>query len=109
MKIQVTACDIDRGTPATTFEITTGDETVEMDLCAEHARPIYDLIEHVRGRSGEAPAPRGAQSDEPKPTAPAPKARKTATKPSARKSDGRSKAKVTTMEEIEARLREQEG
>ncbi|MEU8621432.1 hypothetical protein [Streptomyces sp. NPDC048623] len=110
MKIQVTACDIDRATPATTFEVTTEGETVVMDLCAEHARPVYDLIEQIRGKADDAPAPSVAQSDEPAaqstPRSRAPRTRKTAQ--SARKADGRRKATVTTMEEIEAQLREQE-
>ncbi|MFD7976707.1 hypothetical protein [Streptomyces sp. NPDC059071] len=113
MKIQVTACDIDRATPATTIEVTVDGETVAMDLCAEHARPIYDLIEQVRSKTDDVPAPRVAQSDEPatqsNPPTPTPRARKAAAKRPAKKADGRRKAVVTSMEDIQAQLKEQEG
>ncbi|MGW4158687.1 hypothetical protein [Streptomyces sp. NPDC004788] len=122
MKIEVIACDIDRATPATTVEVTVDGETVEMDLCAEHARPIYDLVEQVRSKTDDVPAPTGAHSDgratQSNPPTSTPRtrkaaakqpARKSAAKQPARKADGRRKAVVTSMEEIQAQLREREG
>ncbi|MGW7434734.1 hypothetical protein [Streptomyces sp. NPDC054849] len=108
MKIEVTACDIDKVTPATTYTIMRDGETFELDLCGEDAKPIEDLIARAQGGGDEVPSPRSERSSQSSPTR-RPAARKGAVSAPERKPDRRRKARVTSMEEIERQKREQQG
>lgn len=109
MKIQIAACDVDRRTPAKTYRIKTDDgETVEIDLCQEHADPIEALITFARGgeaprstaSSQSAPVPTPASASPARPDAPSPApVRSPARKPVS----NRRRPRVVTMEEIEAK------
>lgn len=79
MKIQVTACDIDREVPAQTYTIQSGDgRSVTRDLCELHAEPFEALLAE-------------AEVEEP------------VRKPAAKKATGpRKRPRVTSLAEIEA-------
>ncbi|MFJ6183779.1 hypothetical protein [Streptomyces sp. NPDC092295] len=110
MKLQVTACDIDKAVPAQTYTITTEDgRTATADLCGAHAEPIEALFADF---GGESPATDVTVETEPERErrAPARKtaARKTTTKKAAtkkaatKKVTARRRPKITSLEEIEA-------
>ncbi|USH44948.1 DNA binding protein [Streptomyces phage GreenWeasel] len=119
IKVEVTACDLDKAMPARSYGIIVDDETYELDLCAPHAKPIEDLIEQARKAREEqpaAPAPvKAAVPDQAPPmqfnppTPPAPKVRSAATaeRPAPRRG-GRRRPKVMSLEEIEAQKQAQQ-
>ncbi|WP_432078666.1 hypothetical protein [Streptomyces sp. YPW6] len=101
--MKITACDLDKQTPAKTYTITPeGEEPVELDLCEADAAPIEELIRKVRG--GQVAAPKAARK------APAPTAKRvTRSTPAKKTPAGKATAaktakgpKIMTMEEIEA-------
>ncbi|MFJ7414626.1 hypothetical protein ACIQWZ_28080 [Streptomyces sp. NPDC098077] len=112
--MKITACDLDKQTPAKTYTITPeGEEPVDLDLCEADAAPIEELIRKVKG--GQAVAPKAAQ----KPPAPAsrrvtrkapedktPEKKAPAKRTRARKATEEQPPakgpKIMTMEEIEA-------
>ncbi|QWQ42087.1 hypothetical protein KME66_14530 [Streptomyces sp. YPW6] len=115
--MKITACDLDRQTPAKTYTITPeGEEPVDLDLCEADAAPIEELIRKVRG--GQVAAPKAARKA-PAPTAErvtrsAP-AKKTPEKktPAGKTTAGKTTAaktakgpKIMTMAEIEAQKQE---
>ncbi|MEU9057823.1 hypothetical protein AB0D13_02720 [Streptomyces sp. NPDC048430] len=104
--MKITACDLDKQTPAKTYTITAeGEAPVDVDLCGTHAAPIEELIQQAKG-----PGSAGQEADEPGP-APVPKrgparkavARKAApAKKTAKKATASRGPKIMTLEEIEA-------
>ncbi|MFF7252462.1 hypothetical protein [Streptomyces microflavus] len=110
--MKITACDLDKQTPAKTYTITVeGEEPVELDLCETDAAPIEELIRRVKGVQVAAPE----EEDEPGPVVPVRRARKTAprkaaqakkapAKKTAAKSASRA-PKIMTLEEIEEQKR----
>ncbi|MFE5663417.1 hypothetical protein ACFQ7W_05745 [Streptomyces niveus] len=99
MKLQVTACDIDRAVPAQTYTIEVQDgRKVTKDLCASHAAPIEALLAEL----GET-APEGEAAVRIEPAAePTPRKRTPAKKAAAKKAAPRRRPKVTSLAEIEA-------
>jgi hypothetical protein len=92
MKLQVTACDIDKKFPAKTYTITASDgRSISKDLCEEHAEPFEEWLEEAEmdGESEPEPEPEPA----PKPVKKA-AAKKVAT-------PSRRRPKVVSLEEIE--------
>ncbi|MEU9795077.1 hypothetical protein AB0E27_31580 [Streptomyces sparsogenes] len=88
MKLQVTACDIDKKFPAKTYTITASDgRSVSKDLCAEHAEPFEEWLEEAELE--EEPKPEPAKKEAPK-------------KAPAKKPAARRRPRITTLEEIEA-------
>jgi hypothetical protein len=102
MKLQVTACDIDKKFPAMTYTITASDgRSITKDLCEEHAEPIEEWLEEAE--VVEAAEPECEPEPEPKP-APAPKVVKQAPAKKAapaKKTTARRRPKIVSLEEIE--------
>ncbi|WJN62572.1 hypothetical protein [Streptomyces phage phiScoe1] len=93
MKIQVTACDIDKKVPAKTYTITADDgRSISKDLCEEHAEPFEEWLEEVESEEPE--------EEEREPVVP--KRRSQAAKKAA---PSRRRPKITSLEEIEASKR----
>lgn len=92
MKIEVTACDIDRKVPAKTYTIKVSDgRSISKDLCAEHAQPLEKWLEEAGGTAGALePASGTAQA----PVQPEHAIKKTAA--------ARRRPKIVTLEQIEA-------
>ncbi|KQX36975.1 hypothetical protein ASD97_10165 [Streptomyces sp. Root63] len=118
--MKITACDLDKQTPAKTYTITPeGEPSVDLDLCGTHAAPIEDLIRKAKGAQVDAPE----EEDEAAPVVPVRRARKTAqrkttpakTTPAKQTTAKKTTAKKTpakgpkimTLEEIEAQKRKQ--
>ncbi|MFF3015808.1 hypothetical protein [Streptomyces sp. NPDC057939] len=113
--MKITACDLDKLTPAKTYTITPeGEEPVELDLCGTHAAPIEELIQQAKGAQVAAPAEAR--------TAPAPAVKRVTRKTTAKKAAAKktpakktpaktaSRApKIMTLEEIEAQKQAQKG
>ncbi|WP_406409666.1 hypothetical protein OG923_12700 [Streptomyces halstedii] len=112
--MKITACDLDKQTPAKTYTITAeGESPVELDLCGEHSAPIEELIGRARAaregadQAAEEPGPAPVPKRGPARRAAAKKAtarkaapaKRTATKAAARA------PKIMTLEEIEAQKR----
>jgi hypothetical protein len=106
MKLQVTACDIDKKFPAKTYTITASDgRSITKDLCEEHAEPFEEWLEEAEVTEAPEPecAPEAKAKPEPKP-APAPKVVKQAPVKKAapaKKTTARRRPKVVSLEEIE--------
>jgi hypothetical protein len=113
VRLEIVVCDLggesEIGQPTKHYIIVVGDEgEVEVDLCAEHAAPILDLIRRVAGEPAPEPEPAPELQSEPEPVPePAPKRakksapRKTAAKKTAAKGRGRRGSGVTSFSEIE--------
>jgi len=99
VKLQVTACDIDKKFPAKTYTITASDgRSISKDLCEEHAEPFEEWLEEADVK--EEPEPECAPEAKAKPEpAPAPKTTKRAP---AKKTAARRRPKIMSLEEIEA-------
>ncbi|QJD50675.1 DNA binding protein [Streptomyces phage Issmi] len=105
MKLEVTACDIDKKFPAKTYTITASDgRSISKDLCAEHAEPFEEWLEEAEI---DEPAHRVVEQREPEPEAePAPEVpkrrspRKAA--PAKKTTTSRRRPKIVSLEEIEA-------
>jgi outer membrane biosynthesis protein TonB len=107
MKLQVTACDIDKKFPAKTYTITASDgRTITKDLCEEHAEPFEEWLEEaeVVGDAEPVCEPEPKPTPEPKP-APAKKApaKQAPAEAPAKKTASRRRPKVVSLEEIEAK------
>lgn len=108
MKLEVTACDIDKKFPAKTYTITASDgRSISKDLCAEHAEPFEEWLEEA---DEDAPdmdehAHRIVEQREPAPE-PAPEVpkRRTVKKaaPAKKTTPSRRRPKIVSLEEIEA-------
>ncbi|UFD97966.1 hypothetical protein PQC18_gp28 [Streptomyces phage Pablito] len=96
MKIQVTACDIDRKVPAQTYTIQAQDgRSVTRDLCQMHAEPFEALLVELGEDEPEVEAEQEVR--------PEPKKRAPVTKTAAKKATSpRRRPKVTSLAEIEA-------
>ncbi|MET8111168.1 hypothetical protein [Streptomyces prasinus] len=99
LKVDVTACDIDKQWPAKTYTITASDgRSISKDLCEEHAEPFEEWLEEA-GLVGEPdpepePAPKPAAKKAPAKT-PARRAAKKAT-------PARRGPRIMSLEQIEA-------
>ncbi|MFE7235263.1 hypothetical protein ACWCRF_38900 [Streptomyces sp. NPDC002405] len=104
MKIEITACDIDRRTPAKSYEITVdGGRTVTLDLCRAHAGPLEELIAiATNGRNAASAASAGVKTGAEQAGAVTLPAFPSVSEKPARKPSARRQARVTTLEEIEA-------
>lgn len=102
MKLQVTACDIDKKFPAKTYTITASDgRSITKDLCEEHAEPFEEWLEEAE--VVEEAEPVCEPEPEPKP-APAPKVVKQAPAkqaPAKKATAPRRRPKIVSLEEIE--------
>ncbi|AKY03712.1 DNA binding protein [Streptomyces phage Lannister] len=88
MKIEIRVCDVDQavGEPTKTYTIAVEGRSVEVDLCAEHAAPLEELL-HLD------------TEEEREPAKPKPAARSTSTP---KKRTSRTRPKIVSLEEIEA-------
>lgn len=111
MKLQVTACDIDKKFPAKTYTITASDgRTISKDLCEEHAEPFEEWLEEAEVAATPEPVYEPETKAEPAPAKKAPAKRAPAKKAPAakapaepaRKAPPRRRPKITSLEEIEA-------
>ncbi|MFE3589392.1 hypothetical protein ACFXOY_17945 [Streptomyces niveus] len=99
MKLEVTACDIDRAVPAQTYTIEVQDgRKVTKDLCASHAAPIEAMLAEL----GEAAPEREAAVRIEPAAKPAPRKRAPAKKAAAKKTAARRRPNITSLAEIEA-------
>ncbi|MFF3793794.1 hypothetical protein ACFYXW_27740 [Streptomyces sp. NPDC001981] len=97
MKLQVTACDIDKKFPAKTYTITASDgRSISKDLCEEHAEPFEEWLEEAEADEEPEPEPRPAPAPKVVKQAPAKKAAP------AKKTTARRRPKIVSLEEIEA-------
>jgi hypothetical protein len=98
VKLQVTACDIDKKFPAKTYTITASDgRSITKDLCEEHAEPFEEWLEEAEVVEAAEPVCEPESKPEPEPE-PEPKVVKQAP---ARKTTARRRPKVVSLEEIE--------
>jgi hypothetical protein len=96
MKLQVTACDIDKKFPAMTYTITASDgRSITKDLCEEHAEPIEEWLEEAEVAEEAEPEPEPAPAPKVVKQAPAKKAAP------AKKTTARRRPKIVSLEEIE--------
>ncbi|WP_406353153.1 hypothetical protein OHB56_12085 [Streptomyces sp. NBC_01635] len=104
MKVEITACDIDRRTPAKSYEITVdGGRTVTLSLCRAHAAPLEGLIEiATKGQDAASAASAGVRTGAEQAGAVTLPVSPSASEEPARKPSARRRARVTTLEEIEA-------
>jgi hypothetical protein len=104
MKLQVTACDIDKKFPAKTYTITASDgRTVSKDLCEEHAEPFEEWLEEAEVVEPPEPVCEPETKAEPAPAKKAPAKKAPAPAPAtAKKTTSRRRPKVVSLEEIEA-------
>ncbi|MGW5122521.1 hypothetical protein ACWEQ7_00365 [Streptomyces sp. NPDC004069] len=104
MKIESTACDIDRRTPAKSYEITVdGGRTVTLDLCRAHAGPLEELIAiATNGRNAASAASAGVKTGAEQAEAVTLPVFPSVSEKPARKPSARRRARVTTLEEIES-------
>jgi hypothetical protein len=100
VKLQVTACDIDKKFPAKTYTITASDgRSITKDLCEEHAEPFEEWLEEAEVVEEAEPV----CEPEPKPV-PAPKVVKQAPAkeaPAKKATTSRRRPKIVSLEEIE--------
>ncbi|MGW2770169.1 hypothetical protein [Streptomyces sp. NPDC001275] len=113
MKIQVTACDVDREVPATTYEIRTSDgRHVEADLCKVHAEPIEALLRELSAEASEATeGDSAAREVVPTQEEPPQVSKRIANKaaprqPATKRTTGRRRPRVVSLEEIEAQKKQ---
>jgi hypothetical protein len=104
VKLQVTACDIDKKFPAKTYTITASDgRSITKDLCEEHAEPFEEWLEEAEVVEEAEPVCEPEPEPEPKP-APAPKVVKQAPAkqaPAKKATAPRRRPKIVSLEEIE--------
>ena len=100
---EVTACDVDRQTPALTYTITASDgRCVETDLCSEHAARVEALpgqFGHVEAERDREPGPEGKQV----PPARVEVREAALTKAPPAKRTARHRPKITSLAEIEVK------
>jgi hypothetical protein len=104
VKLEVTACDIDKKFPAKTYTITASDgRSISKDLCAEHAEPFEEWLEEADEYAPDEDehAHRIVEQREPAPEVPK---RRTAKKaePAKKATPSRRRPKIVSLEEIEA-------
>ncbi|MFH8798068.1 hypothetical protein ACH4F6_00495 [Streptomyces sp. NPDC017936] len=104
MKVEITACDIDRRTPAKSYEITVdGGRTVTVDLCRAHAAPLEEIVASaVKGQDAASAASAGVTTGAERAGAVTPPVLPSPSEDPARKPRTRRRVRVTTLEEIEA-------
>ncbi|MEU0120618.1 hypothetical protein ABZ114_02805 [Streptomyces albidoflavus] len=106
--MKITACDLDKQTPAKTYTITPeGEEPVDLDLCGTHAAPIEELIQKAKGAQVAAPEEADDEVRRSVPVRRSPRkaaAKKAPAKKTASKSASRA-PKIMTLEEIEEQKR----
>jgi hypothetical protein len=100
VKLQVTACDIDKKFPAKTYTITASDgRSITKDLCEEHAEPFEEWLEEAEVVEEAEPVCEPESKPEPKPE-PEPEPQPAKRAP-AKKTTARRRPKVVSLEDIE--------
>jgi hypothetical protein len=106
VKLEVTACDIDKKFPAKTYTITASDgRSISKDLCAEHAEPFEEWLEEADEPEPDADehAHRVIEQREPEPEPAPAESKRPARKAAAKKTTtSRRRPKIVSLEEIEA-------
>jgi hypothetical protein len=97
VKLQVTACDIDKKFPAKTYTITASDgRSITKDLCEDHAEPFEEWLEEAEVVEAAEPVCEPEPQPEPEPE---PEPAKRA--PAKKATSSRRRPKVVSLEEIE--------
>ncbi|MFE9924254.1 hypothetical protein ACFYQA_22530 [Streptomyces sp. NPDC005774] len=98
LKVDVTACDIDKRWPAKTYTITADDgRSISKDLCEEHAEPIEEWLEEAELMEESEPEPEPDPKPEPEPDP------KPAARPAAKKAPAKAPAKRAAKKATPAR------